>query len=525
VRTFRATYKDRKGRTRESAKWYLEFRDHLETTRRLPAFTDAKASEALGRQIGRLVEFRAAGEMLPPDVSKWIEGLTPRLRELLGKWQILEAGKCAALKTLSAHLDDWRAYLTAKGNTGAHVDLVTSRARRVIDACRFTCWSDIRATKVLAYLHDLRSDKADADGNVTPGMSSQTFNFYLGAFKQFCRWAVRDGRASESPVEYLEGLNVRTDRRHDRRALTVDEARRLIDATAREPNRFGMTGQERATLYRVAIETGLRANELRSLTRGSFDLEGGSPAVTVAAAYSKHRREDRLPLRADTAAMLKGFFALKTSEARAFHVLRKTAKMLKADLKAAGIPYKTGAGLLDFHSLRHTAASLLAAAGVHPKTAQQLMRHSDINLTLSRYTHSFRQQESAAVESLPDLAAAPERQAAVLTGTDAGRAEIAPVRGQAGHRIDADGAGRIGSRSDDAKGVETRDFVLASCLASEGGFRSTKRDGAGRPSENSHEAKTPINTAETASSRRKTMAGVEGLEPPATGFGDRCSAN
>ena len=39
---------------------------------------------------------------------------------------------------------------------------------------------------------------------------------------------------------------------------------------------------------------------------------------------------------------------------------------------------------LDFHSLRHTFGTLLAASGIHPKTAQQLMRHSDINLTMSR---------------------------------------------------------------------------------------------------------------------------------------------
>ena len=35
----------------------------------------------------------------------------------------------------------------------------------------------------------------------------------------------------------------------------------------------------------------------------------------------------------------------------------------------------------DFHTLRHTQGSLLAASGIHPKVAQTLMRHSDINHT------------------------------------------------------------------------------------------------------------------------------------------------
>jgi integrase len=48
-----------------------------------------------------------------------------------------------------------------------------------------------------------------------------------------------------------------------------------------------MTGPDRAMLYRVAVGTGFRANELRSLTPESFDLDANPPKVTVEAAYSK----------------------------------------------------------------------------------------------------------------------------------------------------------------------------------------------------------------------------------------------
>ena len=40
---------------------------------------------------------------------------------------------------------------------------------------------------------------------------------------------------------------------------------------------------------------------------------------------------------------------------------------------------------------------------VHPKLAQDLARHSNINLTLSRYTHTTRGEQSQALESLPQL--------------------------------------------------------------------------------------------------------------------------
>ena len=94
------------------------------------------------------------------------------------------------------------------------------------------------------------------------------------------------------------------------------------------------------------------------------------------------------------------------------------SRMFRKDLGAVGIASAdTGSGKLDFHSLRHTFGTMLAACGVHPKTEQDLMRHSDINLTMSRYTHTLRGQESEAVESLPDLSL-PNKQAQKATGTD-----------------------------------------------------------------------------------------------------------
>jgi hypothetical protein len=92
--------------------------------------------------------------------------------------------------------------------------------------------------------------------------------------------------------------------------------------------------------------------------------------------------------------------------------------MIRADLKDAGIPDTDEIGrVVDFHSLRHTFSSLLASSGVHPKVAQELMRHGDINLTMSRYTHVLRGQTKEALDAMPDLS--PNAcQEAKATGTD-----------------------------------------------------------------------------------------------------------
>lgn len=93
--------------------------------------------------------------------------------------------------------------------------------------------------------------------------------------------------------------------------------------------------------------------------------------------------------------------------------------MIQQDLAEANIPYVDDSGrYCDFHSLRHTTGSLLALSKIHPKIAQSIMRHADINLTMSRYTHVFRGQETEAVGKLPDLSTPPKEQQAYKTGTN-----------------------------------------------------------------------------------------------------------
>ena len=314
---------------------------------------------------------------------------------------------------MKRHLEDFYQSLLAKGDTIGHAKQTKYRIEQIIKCCKFAMWTDISASKVQRCLADLRNE-----GN---GLSAGTSNAYLQALKQFCRWMVQDGRASESPVAHLARINAKVDRRHDRRALEPDEMRRLLEATIVGPKRFGMEGYERALLYRVAAESGLRRKELRSLKVSSFDFK--TCTVRVSCSYTKNKKMAIVPLRPDTAAELQSFFAGKMPSVKAFggthkRLTDKTADMLKADLADAGIPYVDDAArYADFHCLRHTTGSLLAASGCHPKVAQSIMRHGDINLTMSLYTHTLRGQESEAVKNLPDLSL-PSRESLRASGTD-----------------------------------------------------------------------------------------------------------
>lgn len=183
----------------------------------------------------------------------------------------------------------------------------------------------------------------------------------------------------------------------------------------------------------MAAETGLRAGELASLTVASFSLETDPPLVRVQAGYSKHRSEDVQIVKKATAALLRQHFASKMPTAPAFKMPSREmrARVVRADLAAARsawlasapdpqtqaemlkadfLVYKDAAGrFADFHSFRHATGSFLAAAGVSPKVAQSIMRHGDINLTMTTYSHAFREDEVQAVEKLPDLGLRPTR--------------------------------------------------------------------------------------------------------------------
>ncbi|HXB64600.1 MAG TPA: site-specific integrase [Solirubrobacteraceae bacterium] len=54
---------------------------------------------------------------------------------------------------------------------------------------------------------------------------------------------------------------------------------------------------------------------------------------------------------------------------------------------------------LRFHDLRHTCASLLIAAGAHPKLIQARLGHSSITTTLDRYSHLFPSVEAALTDA------------------------------------------------------------------------------------------------------------------------------
>lgn len=209
-------------------------------------------------------------------------------------------------------------------------------------------------------------------------------------------------------LAFISILNVATDRRHDRRPLTNDEFAALIAATKSGKMMVRLTGADRAMLYIVVAYTGLRASELASLTPESFRLDETPPTVTVRAAYSKHRRQDMLPLHPSLVELLRPWLAGKKAATPvwpgAWARAKQAGATLQRDLKVAGIPYVDDQGrYADFHALRHTFITNMIKSGINPKTAQSLARHSTIDLTMNVYTKLTIADQASAILALPSL--------------------------------------------------------------------------------------------------------------------------
>ena len=369
--------------------------------------TDPKTGRRFHRELSARTTIKAQAEAF----AKKLESRARQNRDAADDRQALisrgvldmtaEALGDHAGRPLAEHLDDFGTMQEARGNTDSHIEKTRRYIELAAEACGIAGIRDFDAAKLAGHIADLRRG-GDGLGHVT-------LNNRLTAVKAFTRWLWKEGRLPADPLAGLAKLNARTDRRHRRRALADAELGRLLAMTATGPKRFGLAGPDRAMLYRMAAETGLRASEIACVIPARCALADLDAAtITIPAAYSKHRREDEIPLRPGFAAMLRDYMAGRPADEPLFIMPARTADMLKADLTAAGIAYADAAGhVADFHSLRALFITRLARANIAPAVAMRLARHSSITLTIDHYTKLDIADGRAALAKLADIPEAP----------------------------------------------------------------------------------------------------------------------
>ncbi|MFO0847216.1 MAG: tyrosine-type recombinase/integrase [Gemmataceae bacterium] len=377
-----------KRRTRAS-KWYGQGLPHLPPKKRVPLSPNRQVAQ---RMLDDMVRAAERGRVGLPDLDAGRKSLADHLT---GFDRDLRLGLASRTRT------------TRRTPDAGQVALCVQRVRDTLNGCGFRTpadLSDAAPAKLATYLGG-RVALARRDG----GISAQTAKFYLAAVTRFTWWlAVR----AKAPVRAdlfadVPSYDGRADRKHARRELHPEEMARLLDATRTSPIVIReLTGEARYFLYLVAFSSGYRAGELAELTPECFALDADTPTVSLPPKLTKNKKAAAQPIPAGVAAQLRGFLA-GTPEGRPVWPgtwREKPAKVLRRDLSAAGIPYSVpspaGPLFADFHSLRHSYLSALAAAGVGLKELMELARHSDPKLTMGVYVHARPAALGAAVERI-----------------------------------------------------------------------------------------------------------------------------
>ncbi|TWT65661.1 tyrosine-type recombinase/integrase [Crateriforma conspicua] len=368
-------------RRTEKGNWQAEFTDH--TGRRLQRSTKTR-SKKLAQQI--LAQWET-------DVTKRATGLIdPRLERFAAQ----------ATRPIVEHVDEWIASLRSSGRSTTHTGRSRQRLETIID---FAGWSNIgmiTPESVERFAAHLRDDL---------GRGSNTIANYIQPAKQFARWLSRTGRLPFNPLDVVRKPNPNSDRRRHRRMLLPAEWPWLREAAG-----------PRAVLYETAIQTGLRAGELRSLKPSHVKHDAAPPHVIVQAGETKNKDMARQYITADLASRLaihqppsrSVFFDLPDEYGMADLVRNDMAAARAMWLSRDGntdedaesdflVPTNDADESFDFHSLRHTCGAWLALQNVHPKTIQTVMRHKTITLTMDTYGHLFPDSQPEAIERLSPL--------------------------------------------------------------------------------------------------------------------------
>lgn len=210
----------------------------------------------------------------------------------------------------------------------------------------------------------------------------------------------------------------------DIRVLTIEEQKMFLKA---------IEGERLKAAFILALTTGMRLGEILGLKWNEVDLKNKRIKVKSSMRRIKNR-DEKVPTR--TVLVIKD---VKTENSEqiiplpevAYQELIKFKLLQEEEKKQAGNAYKDSgfvfttklgtpieprnfirtferiinrAGLnINFHSLRHTFATRLLEANVHPKVVQELLGHSDISTTLNTYSHVLFDTKKEAIKEIDSI--------------------------------------------------------------------------------------------------------------------------
>ncbi len=226
------------------------------------------------------------------------------------------------------------------------------------------------------------------------GVTDGTIAKELGTLSSALNWARRDlGWQIDNPVtgrkpKEPEGRI---------RWITRAEASALITAAQPQPKAGHLPD-----FIRLALNTGMRRGEMLGLEWRRVDLKAG--LVYLEAHHQKSGKVGSVPLNRDAreAILSRARFRAEHCPASQWVFSHADGRRIQSVKRSFGTACRA-AMIEDFHihDLRHTCAAWLVQAGVSIREVAELLRHSDIRITM-RYAHLAPDNVRAAVVALEE---------------------------------------------------------------------------------------------------------------------------
>ncbi len=295
-------------------------------------------------------------------------------------------------KTIGAYLDEWLAEVATRRKPSTvtyYRDVIRIYLKPHVGDVGLLRFSPAHARKMHTALADLSAS------------TRRKAHFVL---RVALNDAYKHGLVTENPMLRVDPPRYRP---HEMRALSEEEARIFVR---------GIANHRREALILQALSSGARQGELLALRRRDVDVVAGTAAVVDAKTDSGIRPIELHPkvieliqnTPGDPDDLVFGPIDRRNFLRREWYPL---LKKIDLDLRKADF----AAGVLDaldegkehtrfprirFHDLRHTCATLLLKAGVHPKVVQERLGHGDISVTLGTYAHVVPSMQRDATNTL-----------------------------------------------------------------------------------------------------------------------------
>jgi integrase/recombinase XerD len=311
-----------------------------------------------------------------------------------------KAVRVAAGTQLGQLVDDYETDLRGRELKEKHVRDTTKRVRRMIADNGWKVLSDVRPDVFVKWRASLE---------VSPKTKKE---HHLSA-NAFLNWLVQMDRLMVNPLAKVPHVETRGKQVRPCRAFTEDELRRL----------FAVAGRSRLA-YQMLLYTGQRKSEVRSLMWADLHLDEAQPYALFRESTTKDKDKRAVPLRPEIVVQLK---AMRPADDQA-HTLSKpifwfrwpTYDLLRGDFKRAGIERVDALGRsVHFHSFRKTWQTLGVRYGINQRVAQEVLGHSDANLTAKVYTDVPALALHTEIAKLPWIEAATPPAAAAAASLDA----------------------------------------------------------------------------------------------------------